>query len=63
MATFTTKNRKLEQTLFNLGEHHLSWHKDPEDGYTVWVYRNTEKVQQIVSWFREAIQKRENGGW
>ena len=62
MATFETKNRKLEQTLFNLGEHHLSWHKD-EDGYTVWVYRNTEKVQQIVSWFREAMQKRENGGW
>ena len=62
MATFTTKNRKLEQTLFNLGEHHLSWPKD-EDGYTVWVYRNTEKVQQIVSWFREAMQKRENGGW
>ena len=35
MATFKTQNRKLEQTLWALGVHHLSWHKT-EDGMTEW---------------------------
>ena len=62
MATITTMNRKLEQTLWALGVHHLSWHKT-EDGMTEWVYPNTEKVQQIFAWFREANEKRTKGGW
>ena len=43
MATIETRNRKLEQTLFNLGVHHLSWKKDI-DGYTVWVYPNNDST-------------------
>lgn len=62
MATIRTCNRKLEQILFALGVHHLSWEKN-EDGMTVWIYPNTEKVRQIFDWFREATEKRENGGW
>lgn len=62
MATFTTQNRKLEQTLWALGVHHLSWHKN-DDGMTEWVYQNNEKVQQIVAWFREADEKRRKVGW
>ena len=62
MATFTTQNRKLEQTLWALGVHHLSWHKN-EDGMTEWVYPNSEKVQQIVAWFREANDMKRKVGW
>lgn len=62
MATFTTQNRKLEQTLWALGVHHLSWHKT-EDGMTEWVYPNNEKVQKIVTWFREADESRRKAGW
>lgn len=62
MATIKTRNRKLEQTLYALGEHHLSWEKD-DDGMTVWTYKNTPKVQQICSWFKEAQEKREKAGW
>lgn len=62
MATIRTRNRKLEQVLFSLGEHHLSWEKD-EEGLTVWIYPNTEKVRQIIAWFKEANDRRTNGGW
>ena len=62
MATLTTMNRKLEQTLWNLGVHHISYEKN-EDGMTIWVYPNTEKVRQIMEWFREAHEKRERMGW
>lgn len=62
MATFTTQNRKLEQTLWALGVHHLSWHKT-EDGMTEWVYKNSDKVQQIVAWFREAELNRWKIRW
>lgn len=62
MATFVTCNRKLEQTLFMLGIHHLEWRKT-EDGMTEWVYANTPKLRQIVEWFREANATRAKGGW
>lgn len=62
MATITTMNRKLEQTLFNLGVHFISCDKNA-DGMTVWTYKNTEKVRQIMEWFREAQTKRTNYGW
>lgn len=62
MATFTTVNRKLEQTLWALGVHHLSWHKN-EDGMTEWVYPNNEKVRQIVAWFREANNMKRKAEW
>ena len=62
MATFKTQNRKLEQTLWALGVHHLSWHKT-DDGMTEWVYHNTPKVQQIVEWFREANENKKKVGW
>ena len=62
MATLTTRNRRLEQVLFSLGVHHLSWEKD-EDGMTVWVYPNTEKVQTIIKWFKEANEMRTKGEW
>lgn len=62
MATIRTTNRKLEQILFALGVHHLSWEKN-EDNMTVWIYPNTEKVQQIVGWFREANERKERVGW
>ena len=62
MATLKTMNRKLEQTLFNLGVHHLSWEKN-EDGMTVWIYPNNDKVRQIMEWFREANEQRAKGGW
>lgn len=62
MATIKTRNRKLEQVLFSLGEHHLGWEKD-EDGLTVWIYPNTEKVRQIMAWFKEANERRTKGGW
>ena len=61
-TTLRTTNRKLEQTLFNLGVHHLSWEKD-EDNMTVWIYPNNEKVKQIFTWFREANQKKQKAGW
>ena len=62
MTTIRTTNRKLEQVLFTLGVHHLSWEKN-EDNMTVWIYPNTEKVQQIVKWFREANERKERVGW
>ena len=62
MATIRTRNRKLEQVLFSLGEHHLSWEKD-EEGLTVWIYPNTEKVRQIMDWFREANDNKRKVGW
>lgn len=62
MVTVRTRNRQLEQVLFSLGVHHIAWEKD-EEGMTVWIYKNTEKVQQIMAWFKEANTKRVNGGW
>ena len=62
MATIRTSNRKLEQVLWSLGVHHLSWEKD-EDGMTVWVYPDNEKVRQIREWFREANENRRKAGW
>ena len=62
MATLKTMNRKLEQTLYALGVHHLSWEKN-EDGMTVWIYPNNDKVRQIMEWFREANEQRAKGGW
>lgn len=62
MATIRTRNRKLEQVLFALGEHHLGWEKD-EDGMTVWIYPNSPKVQQIMAWFKDAQDRRVKGGW
>ena len=62
MATLRTMNRKLEQTLYALGVHHLSWEKN-EDGMTVWIYPNNDKVRQIMEWFREANEQRAKGGW
>lgn len=62
MATLITRNRKLEQTLFNLGITWLSCDKDDE-GMTVWTYFNTEKTRQIFEWFKEASAKRRKAGW
>lgn len=62
MATIRTMNRKLEQTLWALGVHHLSWEKDA-DGMTVWIYPDNEKVRQIMTWFREAGENRRKAGW
>jgi hypothetical protein len=62
MVTLRTRNRKLEQTLFNLGVTYLDWEKD-EDGLTVWIYPNTEKVKTIMTWFTEANRRRVKGGW
>lgn len=59
---FVTSNRKLENVLFALGVTSMSWDKN-EDGMTEWTYNNTEKVQQIVKWFRENIKNRERMGW
>lgn len=62
MATIKTMNRKLEQTLFNLGVTFLSCDKN-DDGMTVWTYPNTEKVRLIFQWFRESAERREKAGW
>ena len=62
MATIRTMNRRLEQTLWALGVHHLSWEKDA-DGMTVWIYPDNEKVRQIMAWFREAGENRRKAGW
>ena len=62
MATIKTMNRKLEQTLFSLGVTYISCDKN-EDGMTVWTYPNTEKVQTIFKWFREASDRRERMDW
>ena len=62
MATIRTRNRKLERVLFDLGVEFLDWEKD-DDGMTVWIYPNTEKVRQIISWFKDANEKRTKGGW
>ena len=62
MATIRTSNRKLEQVLWSLGVHHLSWEKD-EDGMTVWIYPDNEKVRQIREWFREANENRWKAEW
>jgi len=62
MATIKVYNRKLEQALFYLGEHHLSCDKDDE-GMTVWTYPNTEKIRQIVAWFKESAQNARKVGW
>jgi len=62
MATLKTYNRKLEQTLFNLGVTFLSCDKDDE-GMTYWTYVNNEKNNQIFGWFREATENRRKAGW
>lgn len=62
MATLKTYNRKLEQTLFNLGVTFLSCEKDDED-MTYWVYANNDKTRQIFGWFKEATDKRRKAGW
>jgi len=62
MATLKTRNRQLEQILFSLGVHHLDWGKDA-DGMTYWVYPNTEKVRNIMAWFKEANEMRRKVGW
>lgn len=62
MATIRTRNRKLEQVLFALGEHHIGWEKD-DDGMTVWIYPNTDKIRQIIAWFHDASDRRTKGGW
>ena len=62
MAPLKTMNRKLEQVLWTLGVHHLSWEKN-DDGMTVWIYPNTAKVQQIMDWFREANDNKRKVGW
>lgn len=61
-ATVRTMNRKMEQVLFYLGVHHLACEKN-EDGMTVWIYSDTPKVRQIMAWFRESIETRQNVGW
>ena len=62
MATLKTYNRKLEQTLFNLGVTFLSCDKD-DDGMTYWTYANNEKNKQIFDWFKEANVVRRKAGW
>ena len=62
MATLTTRNRKLEQTLFNLGISWLSCDKD-EEGMTYWTYSNTEKTRTIFEWFKEAAANRRKVEW
>ena len=61
-ATVKTMNRKLENILFDLGVHHLGYEKN-EDGMTVWIYPNTEKVQLIMKMFRDAQEMRRKAGW
>lgn len=55
-------NRRLEQALFYMGVDYLSCDKDDE-GMTVWTYQATEKVEQIVAWFKEATAMRKKAGW
>ena len=55
-VTIRIRNRKLEQTLFNLGEWFIGTERD-EDGMTVWIYPNKEKVRTIIKWFRESAEK------
>lgn len=62
MATVKVYNRKLEQTLYNLGIHYLSCDKDEED-MTVWTYTVTEKTMMIINMFKEATEKRRKMGW
>lgn len=62
MATIEVRNRRLEQALFFLGVDHLSCDKDQE-GMTVWTYPNTEKVRQIVAWFKESTANKRKAGW
>ena len=57
-VTIKTSNRKLENTLYNLGVQFASCDKN-EDGMTVWTYIRNEKVDQIVKWFRDELQRRE----
>lgn len=61
-ATVKTMNRKLENILFDLGVHHLGYEKN-EDGMTVWIYPNTEKVRLIMKMFRDAQEMRRKAGW
>ena len=61
-TTITVYNRKLEQALFYLGVDHMSCDKDDE-GMTFWTYPNTEKVRQIVSWFKESALNKRKAGW
>lgn len=55
-------NRRLEQALFYLGVTYLSCDKNDE-GMTVWTYPETEKVKQIIGWFKEATAYRQKAGW
>lgn len=50
---FTTVSRKLEQVLYNHGIMFISQSRDP-DGMTVWTYKRTDELEQIVSQFRES---------
>jgi hypothetical protein len=60
MENFETMNRTLENVLYYLGVNHLESYKNI-DGMTVWVYPNTEKVRQIVGWFRESMENHQFG--
>lgn len=61
-VTIKTSNRKLENVLYYLGVHYAQCDKN-EDGMTVWTYIRTEKVDQIVKWFREECKRKERNEW
>lgn len=56
MTTFETTCRQLEQFLFAHYIHFASWHKN-EEGFTVWVYDNTEEVTETVAEFDRILAK------
>lgn len=55
---FETSSRKLEQFLFCHEIRHDGFYKN-EDNMTVWMYKKTPEVMEVVKEFR-AIQERKN---
>ena len=54
---FETTSRKLEQFLFVHDIQHESFYKN-EDNMTVWVYPNSEEVQEVVAEYRKIVARR-----
>ena len=61
-TTITTKSRKLEQFFYAHGVDFIDWHKDPDDGMTVWVYPRNEETEHIAEEFKVAVQRRMKKG-
>lgn len=60
-TTFDTVNRKLEQFLYVHDVFHSDIYKT-EDGMTVWCYRDTPRLREVVAEYKEIVKQRKERG-